>query len=54
VTYSVPKNPVVLPPGRARLSHAAADRIGAPANTIGTLRLACCNARTIVPLDELV
>ena len=40
--------PVVLPPGRARLvDEAGADRIDDSANTIGTVRVACCNATTV-------
>ena len=45
--YSKTANPVMLPPGRARLSTKPA-RTGSPAvaNTIGTLRVAFCNAAT--------
>src|SRR5262249_56998926 len=38
------RNPVVLPPGRAKLSTKPAPGGSAPlTNTIGILRVACCN-----------
>src|SRR5262245_16343513 len=46
--YSNPAKPVVLPPGRARLAtNPAPTGPMSPANTIGTLRVACCSATTI-------
>src|SRR5262249_40078301 len=46
--YSNSKKPVVLPPGRARLSTKPLPTGSiVPANTIGTERLACCNAPTV-------
>src|SRR5262249_34427048 len=47
IAYSKDANPVMLPPGRARLLTKPA-RTGSitPANTIGTVRIACCNAAT--------
>ena len=48
--YSNCMKPVALPPGRARLvDEAGADRIGDITNTIGTVRVACSNAATVVP-----
>jgi hypothetical protein len=48
--YSIAVKPVALPPGRAKLSILPlATGSMTPANTMGTLRLACCNARTKVP-----
>ena len=46
--YSNPANPVVLPPGRAKLATKPAPTGSiTPANTIGTARVACCNAATV-------
>jgi hypothetical protein len=47
--YSSVINPVALPPGRARLSTKPAPT-GSPTigKTIGTLRVACSNGRTVV------
>ena len=45
--YSNKVNPVMLPPGRAKLSTiAGADGVGDQVNTIGTVRVACCDATT--------
>src|SRR6185503_2365274 len=45
--YSNDVKPVVLPPGRARLATKPAPTGSAmPTNTIGTVRLACCNVPT--------
>ena len=43
--YSNDVKPVMLPPGRARLSTKPAPTGSTtPTNTIGTVRVACCNA----------
>ena len=41
---------MALPPGRARLvDETGADRIDDDGNTIGTVRVACCNGPTVEP-----
>ena len=46
--YSNCMNPVTLPPGRARLSTKPAPTgSGTCTNTIGTVRVACCNGPTV-------
>ena len=48
--YSNSMKPVALPPGRARLSTKPAPTGSATVtNTIGTVRVACCNGPTAEP-----
>ena len=52
--YSNRVKPVALPPGRARLSTKPAPTGSVTcANTIGTVRVACCNGATVeVPCGQ--
>ena len=48
IAYSKAVNPVVLPPGRAKLSTKPAPTGSmTPPNTIGTVRVACCTVATL-------
>jgi hypothetical protein len=53
--YSIEAKPVVLPPGRAKLSTRPAPTGSfALGNTIGTVRLTCCNSLTVPPVPATI